>query len=129
MWERYTEQYRRVLLCSQRIAAARGVAFIEPPDVYQALCLERPSVLGDLPPSARRETKRSLALFRKFPARAIVSNPQDTNLGQLTFSESTSRVIALAENYADLQNVQHVGTEHLSSAITWRAVLGFRTCD
>jgi len=106
MFERYTEQARRVIFFARYEASQFGSELMEPEHFLLALFREAPSLMSRVLPGVTGEMVRTQIEHETAP-RPKVSTSIDMPL-----SHALKRVLAFGAEEAERMNHKHIGTEH-----------------
>src|SRR5882724_13676955 len=107
MFERYTENARRLIFFARYEASQFGSPFIEAEYLLLSLFREDPALLKSLVPKLAQENVRK-QIEDHIPKGSQISTSVD-----LPPSEEAKRVLKYAMEEADGLSDQHIGTEHL----------------
>jgi hypothetical protein len=112
MFERYTEQARRVIFFARYEASHYGSPHIEPEHLVLALCRERP-------PLGRQffGSRDSLRAFREEVESQRAIGPRRLESVEVPLSAASQRVLMCAAEEADRLSHQDIGTEHILLSI------------
>jgi hypothetical protein len=106
MFERYTEQARRIVFFGRFEASRRPNGYIEPEHLLLALCREDPRLKQRLPEGALEEIERQVD--SQFPSRTPLAPSQDIPL-----SQAAKRVLHSAMDEAAKLDSHAIDTPHL----------------
>jgi ATP-dependent Clp protease ATP-binding subunit ClpC len=107
MFERYTEQARRVIFFSRYEASQFGSPYIEPEHFLLGLLRERASLGLLLPATLTLDAAR-----RELQAASPVQRKTNTSV-DLPMGHAVKRILAYAAEDAERLNHRHIGTQHL----------------
>jgi Clp amino terminal domain, pathogenicity island component len=108
MFERYTEQARRIIFFARYEANQYGSPHIEPEHLVLALCRERPPVARQFFGSGD-----SLRAFREEVESQGEIGPRRLESAEVPLSAASKRVLMCAAEEADRLSHKHIGTEHI----------------
>jgi ATP-dependent Clp protease ATP-binding subunit ClpC len=106
MFERYTEQARRVIFFARYEASQFGSELMEPEHFLLGLFREAPSLMSRVLPGVTGEMVRT-QIERETALRPRVSTSID-----LPLSHALKRVLAFGAEESERMNHRHIGTEH-----------------
>src|SRR6185295_20144551 len=107
MFERYTEQARRVIFFARYETSQFGSEQIEPEHFLLGLYRQDPGLMKRFVPDATGETIRD-QIQREAPRRQKISTSTDMPL-----SHPVKRILAYGAEEAERMGHVHIGTEHL----------------
>lgn len=110
MFERYTEQARRVIFFARYEASQYGSPYIETEHLLLGLLREDKVIVGDL---LKINSLASLETVRKDIEAAIERRERISTSTEVPLTQESRRILNYAAEEADSLSHRHIGTEHL----------------
>src|SRR5512134_2267334 len=110
MFERYTEQARRIVFFARYEAAQLGASSIDTEHLLLGLLREGGGIAGLI---LKRAGVGSAAIRKKIEARIVADHPTSTSV-DIPLTAPAKRALRYADEEATrLDDAEHIGTEHL----------------